>query len=313
MSRQSLLDNSYFREYTLVPSGQYKELEKCAEERRMPKTKQDVEMQTGGGVFDSIEFENLDHDLKILSHAKNSGIVFKIQQLRDIQRLIKAIKEGLLDKNNLPYGINLDFLIKMKREILEKYGNNIANSGIPPAKLVAAEKFQQALDTLGTDVKQGVNTLQEIKNNSALGVTSPVTTEQIPLPPRPPLIAPLDQSTPQRPSRPMSDQEIAAARLSEAIKNATSSSNSPVIQRILKKIQAGPTEEEDEQEGEDESFDEYTETEPSRKRIATAYSLRPFPKKRIAQTGTGSILELPEDNEKGIIRPLFKKKWHPVK
>ena len=320
MSRQTLVDNPYFREYTLVPSGQYEELEKCAEEKRVPKKKHELEIQTGGGVFDAMEFENLDHDLKMLGHAKNSVIVFKIQQLRDIQRLINSIKKGLLDKDNLPYGITLDYLIKMKREILEQYGNSIANSGIPPAKLAAAEKVQQALDTLETDVKQGVNALHEIKNNAAANFASPpsllgpVTPARVALPsqapPVPPLRSPLDQSTPRRSPRPLTDQEMAAARLSEAIRNARSSSNSPVIQRILKKIQLDQI---DEDEGEEESFDDYAEPGPSQKRVTTAYSLRPFPKKRSTQTGTGSILELPEDSQEGIVRPLFKKKWHPVK
>lgn len=36
-------------------------------------------------------------------------------------------------------------------------------------------------------------------------------------------------------------------------------------------------------------------------------------KKRSTQTGTGSILELPEDNQEGIVRAFFNKKWHSAK
>lgn len=64
-----------------------------------------------------------------------------------------------MDKNNLPYGTTSDYLIKMKREILEQYGHGNVNSGIP-------EKVQQALDTLKVDVKHGANTLHEVKNNA---------------------------------------------------------------------------------------------------------------------------------------------------
>ena len=69
---------------------------------------------------------------------------------------------------------------------------------------------------------------------SSPSIFSPDTTAEIPLPPQPPLISQLDPGTPKRPLRPMTGQEIVAARLSEAIRNSTSSSNSPIIQRILK-------------------------------------------------------------------------------
>ena len=80
MIRQTLVDNPYLREYTLVPSGQYRELENvpkrngCQRKSTNWKSKPEVEF------YNAMEFENLDHDLKTPGRTKNSVIVFRIQQ-----------------------------------------------------------------------------------------------------------------------------------------------------------------------------------------------------------------------------------------
>ena len=151
MSEQSVLNNKYFQEYMLVSSKDWNKLQSQQEEN-----------QTGGAPA-----ERLDDDLARVNHSVRSALIYQVQRIRQIEKIIQALKDGRLKHDELPTGINLEGLIARKQKLLNKYGNRIMSIGITPATYFHTQKMQQLqqkqLDAAraNAEANKATKTLQE--------------------------------------------------------------------------------------------------------------------------------------------------------
>ena len=72
MSEQSVLNNKYFQEYMLVSSKDWNKLQSQQEEN-----------QTGGASA-----ERLDDDLARVNHSVRSALIYQVQRIRQIEKII---------------------------------------------------------------------------------------------------------------------------------------------------------------------------------------------------------------------------------
>lgn len=162
MSENSILNNKYFQEYMLVSSKDWNKLQSQQEEN-----------QTGGASV-----EGLDADLARVNHSARSALIYHVQQIRRMEVIIQALKDGTLKHHELPDGMTLEGLIARKQKLLNKYGNRIMNMGIPPATYFHTQKMQQLqqkqLDATRANAKANTatktlqeNILEQQKKNTA--------------------------------------------------------------------------------------------------------------------------------------------------
>lgn len=133
MSNDSAISNKFFQEFTLVNSKDWNTMQEENERQ----------VQSGGLVKGQ-----LDEDLAAIKHPQRANIVYYANQIRKIHALIMALAEGRLKKEDLPYGVTMEGLIKRKQKLLQKHGNRIMNLGVTPAAF-AHQKEMQRLTTAG--------------------------------------------------------------------------------------------------------------------------------------------------------------------
>ncbi|KAJ7377526.1 hypothetical protein OS493_028509 [Desmophyllum pertusum] len=127
MSDNNVLNNKYFQEYMLVSSKDWNKLQP-----------QEKETQSGGG-----EAENIDSDLARINHSARSALIYQVQRIRQIDKVIQAIIDRKLKQDELPTGMTLPGLLAKKQKLINKYGNRIMSMGIPPATYYHTQKLQQ--------------------------------------------------------------------------------------------------------------------------------------------------------------------------
>lgn len=128
MSDNNVLNNKYFQEYMIVSTKDW---------NRIQAQEKEEEKQEGGGDGE------LDEDLARINHSARSALIYKVQQLRQIEKIIQAILDGKLRQQELPEGISLAGLLARKQRLLNRYGNTIMSMGVPPATYFHTQKMQQ--------------------------------------------------------------------------------------------------------------------------------------------------------------------------
>lgn len=128
MSDNNVLNNKYFQEYMIVSTKEWNRIQTKENEK---------EKQEGRGDGD------LDEDLARVNHSARSALIYKVQQLRQIEKIIQAILDGKLRHQELPEGISLSGLLARKQKLLNRYGNMIMSMGVPPATYFHTRKMQQ--------------------------------------------------------------------------------------------------------------------------------------------------------------------------
>ena len=133
MSNDSAISNKFFQEYTLLNSKDWDNIQEENERQ----------VQSGRLVRGK-----LDEDLRAIKHPQRANIVYYADQLCKIHVLTMASAEGRLKKEDLPYGVTIEGLIKRKQKLLQKHGNRIMNLGVTPAAF-AHQKEMQRLTAAG--------------------------------------------------------------------------------------------------------------------------------------------------------------------